>query len=162
MSASLLRSWACPQYSAPPYSVLCPPAAPTCPKPETWTGSWVYMRMLKTRQGESCAQGHPTEIRGDTAKTRAHSRALHYTLLGLPKNVAVSELRVPPVPFPHPSQKEAALIRVTHLPCKSTCIQEYSRSSGSSVWKGKGWAAYPSRTILKACLAQGLPWWPRQ
>ena len=81
----------CPSLLSP----LCPQAVPTCPKPETWTVSWFYMRMLKNRQGKSHAQGHPTEVRGDTAKTRTqsliHSRALHHTLLGLPENVAVSE-----------------------------------------------------------------------
>ena len=62
------------------------------------------MRMLKNRQGEPHAQGHPTEVRGDTAKTRTqsliHSRALHHTLLGLPENAAASEFRVPPCALP--------------------------------------------------------------
>lgn len=55
LPGTLMRSQACPLYSAPPHSVLCPPAVPTCPKPETWTVScpptWFYMRKLKNRQG---------------------------------------------------------------------------------------------------------------
>ena len=60
--------------------------------------------MLKNRQGKPRAQGHPTEVRGDTAKTRTqsliHSRALDHTLLGLPENAAASEFRVPPCALP--------------------------------------------------------------
>ena len=60
--------------------------------------------MLKNRQGKPRAQGHLTEVRGDTAKTRTqsliHSRALDHTLLGLPENAAASEFRVPPCALP--------------------------------------------------------------
>lgn len=45
-----------------------------------------------------------------------------------------------------PWQQEAALLKVTHLPHKTTCIQEYS---GSSMSEYKGWTPYPSGTILK-------------
>ena len=64
--------------------------------------------------------------------------------------------------FVCPSQKEAALIKVTHLPYKTTCIQEYSSSSGSSVWKGKGKlnhfeGLFSTRASLVAQTVRSLP-----